>query len=240
MCKLSQKSRQARYGRYGARRQAGATLLEAMISLALGLVVTTAMVTLMGNSMGSATRIIEMSQLTDELRNAMSMMSRDVRRANYNTNSIYCYANSDCGISGGPAEQYADISITGAANNSCFVFGLDRDWDGNSANDGPGAFRRATTGGVCVIEMWVGNGAPNCGTNNADWVQVTDPGFVDITIFNVDDSASFDQTITEKGGTTLTQRTRQVQMQIEGRLILDNSITRRVEDTIKVRNDFFM
>jgi type II secretory pathway pseudopilin PulG len=81
MCKLSHKSGPARRGHYGARRQAGATLLEAMISLALSLVVTTAMVTLMGNSMGSATRIIEMSQLTDELRNAMSMMSRDVRRA---------------------------------------------------------------------------------------------------------------------------------------------------------------
>lgn len=242
MYTLSHKSRPARSGRYGAQRQAGATLLEAMISLALGLVVTTAMVTLMGNSMGSATRIIEMSQLTDELRNAMSMMSRDVRRANYNTNSIYCYANSDCGISGGPAEQFADVTISGAANNSCFVFGLDRDWDGNSANDGPGAFRRATTGGVGVIEMWVGDGAPNCGAaaGSGDWLAVTDSGFVDITVFNVDDSASFGQTLTQQGGTTLTQRTRQVQMQVEGRLILDNSITRRVEDTIKVRNDFFM
>ena len=88
----------------GARRQAGVTLMEAMISLALSLLVTTAMVTLMGNSMGSATRIIEMSQLTDELRNAMSMMSRDIRRANYNSNSIYCYANSDCGIDGSASQ----------------------------------------------------------------------------------------------------------------------------------------
>lgn len=237
MCKLSHKSGPARSGRYGARRQAGATLLEAMISLALSLVVTTAMVTLMGNSMGSATRIIEMSQLTDELRNAMSMMSRDVRRANYNTNSIYCYANSDCGIDGS-ASQYADVTIT----DNCLVFGLDRDWNGNSADDGPGAFRLATTGGVGVIEMWVGDDAPNCGAlaGADDWLAVTDPDFVDVTVFNVDDANSYSQTLTLKGGATLTQRSRDVVMQLEGRLILDNGITRRIEDRIKVRNDFFL
>ena len=55
-----------------------------------------------------------MSQLTDELRNAMSMMSRDVRRANYNANNIYCYANSDCGIDRvAPAEQASDVTISG-------------------------------------------------------------------------------------------------------------------------------
>jgi Tfp pilus assembly protein PilW len=221
----------------GARRQAGVTLMEAMISLALSLLVTTAMVTLMGNSMGSATRIIEMSQLTDELRNAMSMMSRDVRRANFNTNSIYCYANSDCGTDGS-ASQFADITISGG----CLVFGLDRDWNGNSADDGLGAFRRVTTGSVGVIEMWVGSGAPTCGAlaGSDNWLPVTDPDFVDVTVFNVNDANSFSQTLTMKGGATLTQRTRDVVMQIEGRLILDNRITRRIEDRIKVRNDFFL
>lgn len=221
----------------GARRQTGVTLMEAMVSLALSLVVTTAMVTLMGNSMGSATRIIQMSQLTDELRNAMSMMSRDVRRANYNANSIYCYANSDCGTDGS-ASQYADVTIV---NNSCFVFGLDRSWDGDASDDDPGAFRRVTSSNVGLIEMWVGSGAPNCGAaaGSADWLPVTDPDFVDVTLFNVDDSNSFEESYTQESGVPLTQRTRQIQVQVAGRLILDNSITRRIEDTIKVRNDFF-
>ncbi|RPH94712.1 MAG: hypothetical protein EHM68_13675 [Lysobacterales bacterium] len=222
---------------FGARRQAGATLIEAMISLALSLVVTTAMVTLMGNSMGSATRIIEMSQLTDELRNAMSMMSRDVRRANYSSNSIYCYANSDCGIVGGPVEQYADIDPT---DGSCFVFGLDRNWDGLT-NDGSGAFRRVDSGGVGVIEMWVGDGAPNCGADNDDWLPVTDPDFVNITFFDVsddpDETNSFEEEFVDEGG-TITQSIHEVWLRIEGELILDPSITRRIEDRIRIRNDF--
>ena len=68
------------------RYQAGVTLIETLIGLALSVIVTVSMVSLMANSMGSATRIIQMSQLTDELRNTMSMMSRDIRRANYTAN----------------------------------------------------------------------------------------------------------------------------------------------------------
>lgn len=217
------------------KRQAGATLIEAMIALALSLIVTTSMVVLMSNSLGSATRLIQMSQLTDELRNAMSMMSRDVRRANFSANSIYCYANSDCGVDGS-ATQYADIAISG----ECFRFGLDRDWDGDAATDDAGAFRRVVTGGVGVIEMWVGDASPNCTASSTDWVAVTDPDFVDITSFGLDNSGTFDQTIAEEGGATLTQRTRQLRMQINGRLSLDNSITREVVDTITVRNDIFL
>ena len=82
-----------------------------MISLALSLIVTSAMVVLMANSMGTSTRIIQMSQLTDELRNAMSMMTRDVRRANYSANSIFCYGHSQCGFAGGNALQTGDIVI---------------------------------------------------------------------------------------------------------------------------------
>ena len=92
-------------------KQTGVTLIETMISLALSLVVTSAMVVLMANSLGTATRIIQMSQMTDELRNAMSMMTRDVRRANYSSNSAYCYANSECGDPGGMAEQFELMAV---------------------------------------------------------------------------------------------------------------------------------
>ena len=218
------------------KKQAGVTLVEAMIALALSMIVVASMVAVMSNSMGTATRIIEMSQLTDELRNSMSMMTRDVRRANYSANAAYCYANSDCGISGGIAEQTGDITIV---NNSCMTFNLDRDQDGDASENGAGGFRRVATGGVGRIEMWVGGNAPNCAaTNDGNWMAVTDDEFVDVTVFAIDDSASFAGTLTGEGGSTITQRTREINIQIEGQLLLDNTITRRIEDTIKVRNDY--
>ena len=223
-------------------RQLGATLVETMISLALSMLVVVSMVGLMGNSMGSATRIIQMSQLTDEMRNAMSMMSRDVRRANYNTNAIYCYANSDCGTDGS-ATQSANLSIT-SGTDSCFLFGLDRNWDGNANNDGGGAFRKDTVTNaagetVGVIEMWVGTTAPSC-ADNASWVPITDPDFVDITDFTLANGRSYSQDLELEGGSTLTQLTRVIEMSITGQLIIDRNIEREIRDMIRVRNDFYL
>jgi prepilin peptidase dependent protein B len=226
-------------------KQAGMSLIETMIALAMSLIVTSSMIVLIGNSMGSATRIIEMSQLTDELRNAMSMMSRDVRRANYNSNNIYCYANSDCGESGGPAVQSSDILDSAgdvlAADTSCFVFGLDRNYDGNANNDGGGGFRRRIddTSGNGMIEMWVGTTVPVCGSTSAEWVAVTDPDFVDITGFRVSGEDTFENTLEQESG-TLTQRVRYVEMEINGQLTMDNTIRRTIRDKVNVRNHFFL
>jgi prepilin-type N-terminal cleavage/methylation domain-containing protein len=224
------------------KRQNGFTLIEAMIGLALSVIVTASMVGLMSNSLGSASRIIQMSQLTDELRNTMSMMSRDVRRANYSTNSVYCYANSECGDpTTGPAVQAADIDVSVPA---CLVFGLDRDWDGNANNDGGGAFRRETGinergENVGTIEMWTGTSVPSC-DDSSDWVAITDPDLVDITDFTATMPGTFDGSVEEDGGTTVTVRTRVVRLQITGELVLDRTISRRTEDRIKVRNNLVL
>jgi hypothetical protein len=87
--------------------------------------------------------------------------------------------------------------------------------------------------------MWIGDATPVCNAVSSDWVAVTDPDFVNVTNFIVDDSLSFTGTVEEAGG-TLTQKSRKIQIQIEGSLILDPGITRRIEDIIQVRNDIFL
>jgi type II secretory pathway component PulJ len=231
--RIAERSGSQRYSR-------GVTLLEALISLALGVIVTGAMVSLMGNSMGSATRIIEMSQLTDELRNTMHLVTRDIRRANYSPLSHLCYGNSDCG-SDGTITGHGDISISSVLQtDDCVTFDLDRAWDddGGSTNNDSGGFRRTLSGGVGVIEMWIGDASPNCNANSDDWVAVTDPGFVDITQFTVDDDDSFEDTVSEEGGATFNQRVRQINITVSGQLIMDNDINRTLIDEIRVRNDF--
>jgi type II secretory pathway pseudopilin PulG len=240
----------------GPGHQGGVTLIEALIGLALSLVVTSSMVALMSNSMGSATRIIQMSQLTDELRNAMSMMTRDVRRANYNPNATYCFANSDCATDG-TAPQGAGVTVPIASSETCFTFALDRNWNGDATDDGGGAFRRREVAVtkplnpsrlIGQIEMWTGDDAPDCTENidstakdiaTDDWIAVTDPEFVDVTLLAVA-RPIFDESIEEEGGSLSTKRVFQVQIQVQGELLIDNRITRRVEDTIKVRNDLLL
>ncbi len=87
------------------------------------------------------------------------------------------------------------------------------------------------------------NANPNCASvNPAEWVSITDPGFVNITLFRVDNSAtagSYTTDLGEAGGATLRQHVRFVQMQIDGELLMDNTISRSIVDTVNVRNDFY-
>lgn len=219
------------------KRQAGLTLVEAMVSLTISLIVVSAMVSLMGNSLGTTTRIIGMSNLSNELRNAMSMMTRDVRRANYNARSLYCYGNADCADDGIGIAQAGDVSVNDS--NDCFTFELDRDWDGDSTEDAPGGFRLVTAAGIGRIEMWVGDASPDCAASSDDWMAVTDPNAFDITTFSVSDDDSYTGTATVKGS-SYSQRVREIKLVIEGELISDTSITRRIEDSIKIRNDLLL
>lgn len=242
--------------------QVGASLIEVMVSLALSVVVVGSMVVLMGNSLGSATRVIQMTQLSDELRNTMSMLTRDVRRANYNPFAMRCYANSDCGLT--------DASVTHSPNLQvvewqpgmlCLRYYLERaEPEGLTpgAYSG-GAFRRVTSGDSGWLEMWVGgeNVAPdeNCsgaispgpGESDLDgcqddgdncWVPITDSGFVNITEFTVTPASITGSVETEDGTRRIDQHVRQVQVQIRGELTIDPTISRRIEDTVRVRNDF--
>lgn len=230
----------------GPYRQRGATLVEVMVGLALSLIVTGSMIALMGNSMGTATRIIQMSQLTDELRNTMSIMSRDVRRANYNANALYCFANAECGeIGNDSALQAGDIVYAGFGDGStvdgaCFRFGLDRDWDGNASNDGGGAFRGVVENNVGRIEMWVGDsGQPTCDQGN-NWVAITDPDKINVTHFLVEEAGeSYGTDLVLEDDSTMTQRVRFVNLEVGGELNLDDRINRMVVDRIKIRNDFY-
>jgi len=239
------------------KRQAGVTLIEAMISLALSLIVTSAMVALMANSLGTSTRVIHMSQLTDEMRNAMSMMTRDVRRANYSANSIFCYGYSKCGFAGGNALQTDDVKILGAGSlggGSCFTFTLDRGFNGDATDDAVGAFRLVDSGGIGVIEMWTGDGAataPNCASaaGSANWIELTDPNTVNIMVFDVNDAGSIEIDVAESKTSTFVSRQREIQIILVGELVLeqdmvtagtlaDTMVSRRIEDIIYVRNDY--
>ena len=221
-------------------RQSGATLMEVMIAMSISLVVTAAMIAMMSNTLGTTARIINMTKLTDDMRVAMQMMSRDVRRSGYNAWSRLCYANHDCGTDGSGLTIAGDITINDA--NSCITFLTDRDHDGDSTENAAGGFRHVPSSGVGVIEMWTGENNPNCAAApGADgWVQITNPDNVDIFAFRVDDDLSYDEVILNNGVTTVSQRIRKIHMDMQGQLVMDNNIRRQVEDVIDIRNDLLL
>lgn len=219
--------------------QSGVTLIELMIAMSISLVVSLAMVTLMANTLGTSTRTIGMAKLSAELRAAMQIMSRDVRRANYHANFAKCFGNLDCRVTlddnDGDASAYIK-SIT-VQNGNCFFYWFDRDSDGDITDDDDvGAFRRAVVDGVGVIQMTTTrNTAPSCTAGNY-WSAITDPKLIDVTAFQVNNALSYTDTIT---GDNATQTIDKINMSITAELIVDASITRTIRNLIRVRNDIF-
>lgn len=222
----------------GKRRQAGFSLMETVVAMALSLLVTATMVLTMSSSLGNTSRILDMTKLSSDLRSTMMMLTRDIRRTSYNANALLCYGNEDC-HSDGSVTMPGDVVIN--AGNNCFTFLMDRDHDGDSTENAAGGFRLVNAGTTGAIEMWTGNNAPNCAaTNNADWVRVTNAASMDITNFNVDNSLSYTQEIYNDGTTVISQRVRKLRFTIDGRLVNHNQITRRIEDVITLRNDLIL
>jgi hypothetical protein len=225
--------------------QSGASLMEVLVAMSISLVVTASMVALMANSLGSTTRIVKMTKLTDDMRVAMQMMTRDVRRSNYNANAMLCYGNEDCATDGTITAvgdvNLVDVDSDGA--NECFWFRTDRHHDNYSTTAEAGGFRRVPVGGVGVIEMWTGGATPDCSaaSGTAGWVEITNPGDMNITAFTIDDGLSYNDVVLQDiNGNTVTQRVRKLRMNVQGQLVVDPTVWRRVEDVISVRNDLIL
>ena len=219
-------------------RTRGFSLIELLIATSLSLLVTATMIALMSTSLAQTARLIKMTKLTDDLRSALQMMSRDVRRSNYSADSINCFANPDC-VGDGSLSSPGDVFIS--EDQACFIFRMDRDQDGNATENAAGGFRRVVSDGVGVIQMWLGDTLPTCDSNDENWAAVTDPNDIQITSFSVDDTLSYTEVVFDDGlGNQLFQKVRKVRMNITGMLTADETIQRSIGDIIKLRNNLYL
>jgi prepilin peptidase dependent protein B len=219
-------------------RRNGFSLVEVLVAMTLSLITTATMLGLMSSSLASTANIVHMTKLTDDLRVAMMMMSRDVRRSNYTADSINCYANPDCVVDGSLSSP-GDVFISEA--NDCFVFRLDRDSDGDATEDSAGGFRRTLSGGVGVLQMWVGEGMAECTAEDSNWAAVTDANLVEVTGFTVDDALSYNEVVFDDGaGNQFNQKVRRLRLSLSGQLRANADIQRNIEDVVKLRNNLYL
>lgn len=211
-------------------RQRGVSLMELMIAMAISLVVSLAMVSLMANTMGTGTKTIQMTRLTEEMRTAMQLITRDLRRANYHWNVADCYANINCN------PDTTRIKAIAPVGGSCFRFWYDRAGD----NDlDVGTFQRWVRGGVGVIQMTTRDTATSaCGTEWGASRDITNPNIVNVTAFNVSSADSYVDALS----TTDTQTVSKIRMTMTAQLrnnYLGTPITKTIEDMIFVRNNVY-
>jgi type II secretory pathway component PulJ len=238
--------------------QKGMTLIELLVASFISIIVSSGMVVLMASTLGTGTQTIKMTQLSKEMRSAMQIMTRELRRANYHSTYTACFGDLDCLTTLGIVSEVAEININ--STNDCLWFWYDRPQaigDSQIAvnNETVAGFRRAVNGDIGVLQMTVsGTSAASCPA--AGWVDNTNSDLVDIEAFNVDDSVpdfksycypptippsitcSQSQSV-ERIGIVMTGRLRTSDMSLPAWMRGGGDLPLTIRDFIRVRNDVY-
>lgn len=214
--------------------QRGVTLIELMVAMVISLIASTGMILLMANVLGTGTQTIQMTRLTQDMRTAMQLISRDLRRANFHSNSADCYGNINCSPDG--TKIMAIVPITA----NCFRFWFDRKGDGDI---NAGAFQMVPVtrkgSSVNVLQMTITDTATEaCGDDWGVVLDITDADIVNVSAFTLsnddsycDDISSVDSQTISKIRLTMTAELRNTPQGIP--------ISKTIEDMIYVRNPTF-
>lgn len=173
--------------------QQGATLIELLIAGVISLIAVSGMLLVMASTLGTTTQTIEMVKLSQEMRTAMQIMTRELRRANYHPEFVLCYGNTGCLVDLDIDDEINEISIgdsVSAGDNDCLWFWYDRPQAAGTTaimvdGESVAAFRRAVSGDVGRIQMTTTRTTAASCSLSADWVDITDPNIIDVLSFTV-------------------------------------------------------
>lgn len=234
-------------------RSAGFSLVELMVSLVAGLIVSGAVLTFTVVSLRSSSEFVSATRLTQELRAAMDFTGRELRRAGFDEASMDYVAIDVTDIRVSP---FSPILVEGAGTDSgCLVYAYDRlPGDPGVVNLDNGEIRAIRRVEVEIDGRTIGvleagessdGVTPACDDDSADytnypptcegaWCALTDPRIVDIQSFAIDTSAS--QTF-PGAGTRSPMLMRVFDIDLRGALVRDPDTVRGVQSTIRVRSD---
>lgn len=228
-------------------KQKGFTLIELLVAGIISLIAASGMIIVMANTLGTGAQTIQMSRLSQEMRTAMQIMSRELRRANYHSTYMACYGNVNCRTTLGIDAKIKEITIVENGDSDCFYFWYDRPQTGTQVavtSEPVAAFRRTVVGAVGKLQMTTtSTAAPNCNLDT-NWIDITDPAIIDVLTFNVSDTASITEEINASGDT---QHVERIGLSMTAKLKDDDSVaawirgnanaSRELVEFVKVRNN---
>ena len=212
-------------------RQRGISVVEILVALVAGLIVVGSVLAFTVSSVTSNAENIRATRLAQELRGAITLVTREIRRAGYNLDAAETVATSSF------ANEFDDMDIEA----DCIVIAYDDPViDVPNADALPDAgeitgFRRVETGGNGVLEVNVGLDAVDCDDPAGTWVEVTNPADVDLTAFTIADSSTTVETGTPGTDPSVTIRAIDITMSMA--LETDPATVRTSHERIRIRAD---
>lgn len=201
-------------------RQLGATLVEVMISMAVGLASLSAVASLVGYGIGVNAKLLSNARLSEELSVVNGLMIRDIKRAGFNGNTVAMVTDPVAS----PSAFNSSVVLSeypGEIANSCIMFAYDA--NGNGALDALGTnenfgFRLRAD----QVEMRI----DGLSCTEDGWAPLTEPEVVTITslVFNLNQQAENNITSTN------------VTIALEGELTSNNTYSRQYSFSFLIRN----
>lgn len=232
--------------RRSSRAARGFSLIELMIALVAGLIVSYAIVAFTMASMKSNAEYVQSTKLTQSLRNALDLVVRDLRRAGYDETAVTRLAggSTNSNIGNSPfTKVLLDNTSPSPTNGSCILYAYDRTGGtGGTLEKDNGEIRGlrrvvvtpSNTGSqVGVIEYAVsksGVSKPTCSDAtatytsyppacNGNWCPLTDASTINIRAFTIT------QTATSVGTDPTAVAIRTMQVEVAGRLVGDDTVS---------------
>lgn len=228
---------------FQVRRESGVSLIELMIGMVVGLLVLAGGIAFFVNSVSSNREILQSRLLNQEMKATMSLMTREIRRAQYISdaeiirtvipcNDPFCNDTSDFSLSTAHPtltsnfrqiefsyDRYTNEGGAGGTKGS-----QDNNTGGSRATDECFGFRLGTSivGGVNVNVIDTKN---NC---SPSWVNLTDPSTIEITDLKI--------CVICAPSTGAAFYDRNVNICLTGRMRSDTSVTMALSESVQVRS----
>ena len=231
-------------------KQRGISVVEVLIALAAGLVVIGSVLAFTVATIQMNGETIAATRLNQELRSVMDVISRELRRAGFNSRALETLGD------GATSANHSTIVLRDPDADGigdCLMFGYDVfdavDGSGNPVDSTPGAiaaeewkgFRLAVVDGVGVVQFRTDGASAmtDCDSADNDWVDISSPESVNVTslAFSVVNDEALGIAVDTASGNNVNVEVRRVGLDLAAELTRDSSVARSLEERIRIRAD---
>lgn len=209
----------------------GFTLVELMIAMTIMIIVSMVAVQVSANVFRTNSESIQMIQLSQEMRSAIQLISRDIRRGGYNDDSLASYLTTQA-ISSGVTMGERDDNNTA----QCLQVQYD-DLGGNAKNV---VYRLRVVSDVGRISAHFSASA-TCDTSIADnaWVDISDPILSHISELEfVLDNHLIKIAKNANTGNTIQLGVEKISINISATLRTNETVNRSITNEVQIRNQY--
>lgn len=181
-------------------RQRGATLIELLVGVAVGLLVVLGAIAIYVGTSKGGREIILVNRFNQDMRTVMDIMVSDLRRAGFAAAGPATGANAFTVEPPPPpavsAVPVTNIRVSGAPGSQCILFAYDTTWRGAGVSaagavDNPidyGGFRLSNGAVQALRSAAIGGTDADCA--QLQWENLNDPGVISVTALDFDFTGS--------------------------------------------------